>query len=75
MKTSELIAKLQAFLARHGDLYVQAAVPEGPYTRLEEGFAILGKGYCDDEGNYYTNKREAGSECCGPFLCIGAEGY
>jgi len=75
MKTSELIAKLQAFHARHGDLEVQAAIPEGLYTRLEGYPTILGKGYCDDEGNYYTNKRNAGSECSGPFLCIGAEGY
>jgi hypothetical protein len=64
MLISDLIKKLQEAQAEHGDLEVQAAVPEGPYTRLVGDPDVFGLGYmgedCDylDEENYEDIKAE-----------------
>lgn len=86
MLVSELIAKLQALQAEHGDLEVQTVVPEGPYARLEGEPDILDVGYHDDEGEYVSQESfderveeaedegEEPPELEGPFICIGAKG-
>lgn len=85
MKVSELIAKLEALKAQHGDLDVQSLTDYETYTKADPVIPMIGIGYVNKLGDFmnmtegevlaHLARPKNTDWVTGPFVCIGSVSF